>query len=129
MIQLKILTGKQAGTAVVARRFPFRVGRGNGCDLLLDDPGVWDRHLELGLTSDNAIRARRMSDALLMIEGQNADEKSLRNGDLIELGSVKIRFGLAEARLRSVAFREALTWGGIMVLCLFQVVLIYWLLL
>ena len=49
MVQLKVFSGKQAGTATLARRFPFVVGRNRAADLCLEQDGIWDRHLELHL--------------------------------------------------------------------------------
>ena len=39
MVQLGILTGKQAGNQMIVRRFPFRIGRAPGNHLRLDDDG------------------------------------------------------------------------------------------
>ena len=49
MLQLKILSGKTAGTEWVARRFPVRIGRASNSDLRLEDDGVWEEHLYLEL--------------------------------------------------------------------------------
>ena len=42
MVQLDILSGRKAGTSIVARRFPFHIGRASDSSLSLDDGGVWD---------------------------------------------------------------------------------------
>jgi len=47
MVQLKILSGTRAGTTWAARRFPVRIGRSPSADLQLEEPGVWDHHLQL----------------------------------------------------------------------------------
>ena len=47
MVQLQILSGKQAGALWVARRFPVHVGRAADNDLQLEEDGVWDEHLQL----------------------------------------------------------------------------------
>ena len=47
MIRLRVLSGGLAGDETEARHFPFRVGRAPGADLRLEDPGVWEAHLEL----------------------------------------------------------------------------------
>ena len=49
MIQLKILTGKMAGTEGLARHFPLRIGRAASSGFRVDDDGVWDSHLEIAL--------------------------------------------------------------------------------
>ena len=56
MVQLKILSGKKAGTAWVARRFPVRIGRSAGADLQLEESGVWDEHLQLDFKPAEAER-------------------------------------------------------------------------
>jgi len=61
------------------------------------------------------------------VNGQRVQEAVLRNGDLIEAGSVKMRFGLSPAPQHSLRLREGLTWFALAVLCLGQVALIYWL--
>ena len=47
MVQLHILSGKKAGVQWTARRFPFWVGRAGSSDLVIEDAGVWDRHVEI----------------------------------------------------------------------------------
>jgi len=52
----------------------------------------------------------------------------LRNGDLIEVGPLKIQFWLSETRQRSLRTREFFTWFALAALCAGQIVLIYGLL-
>jgi hypothetical protein len=52
----------------------------------------------------------------------------LRNGDLIEIGSVKLQFFLSETRQKGLRFRETLKWAAIAIISLGQIALIYWLL-
>jgi hypothetical protein len=52
----------------------------------------------------------------------------MRNGDLVEIGSLKLQFWLARTRQMGLGFREWLTWAGIVVISLGQVALVYWLL-
>jgi len=49
----------------------------------------------------------------------------LRNGDVISIGALKIQFALSPVRQSSPRAREWLTWAGLALLCLGQVVLIY----
>ena len=69
MIQLKILSGKMAGTVTVARRFPFRVGRSPAANLRIEEPGIWDDHLTLSLTAAGQIEATVASGALATVNG------------------------------------------------------------
>jgi len=126
MIQLKVLTGKKAGSTIVARRFPFQIGRGAGANLRLEDAGVWDRHLELSLTPEGFF-LQLETKATAMINGDVIRHQRLRNGDLIELGAVKMQFWLSETRQSSLRLREILSWLALGFLALSEVYLAYYL--
>lgn len=125
MIQLQILNGKTAGTQYVARRFPVQLGRARDTHFPLDEPGVWDRHAEISLEPDNTFVVRTKAEGRLAVNGEATEQKSLRNGDVVELGSAQLRFSLSPTQHRSVRFREVLTWVAIGVLCLAQIAIIY----
>lgn len=127
MVQLDILTGKQAGTHWVARRFPFLVGRSPQAALVIEEPGVWDRHAEFALRAGEGVMVSTVGDASIVVNGQPVRQAVLRNGDLLEAGSVKLRFGLAPTQQHGLRLREAMTWIGLALVCLGQVALIYWL--
>jgi predicted component of type VI protein secretion system len=124
MIQIQVLNGKMAGHRWVARRFPVQLGRGRTCDLSLDEPGVWDRHAEITRT-DDAFAFSVHSPALATINAEPATDRPLRNGDIIELGGVQLRFSLSPTRHSGLALREAITWLSIALLCAAQAALIY----
>ena len=128
MINFKILSGKQAGTLWVARRFPVRIGRDAGCELKLDDAGVWEQHLSIGLDRRTGFSLKTAPDALSRVNGQPVTETLLRNGDLIEVGAVRMQFWLGPVRQGSLALREALSWGAIGAAVLGQSAVLYWLL-
>ncbi|MEI6779466.1 MAG: FHA domain-containing protein [Verrucomicrobiota bacterium] len=128
MFQLKVLSGKKAGTVWVARRFPVRIGRAAAADLQLEESGVWDQHLKLDLSPEEGIVLSAQPNALATVNGQPAHRIVLRNGDAIDVGSLRMQFWLSEARQAGLSFREGLTWAGIAVVSLGQVGLIYWLL-
>ena len=128
MIQLQILSGKQAGTRWVARRFPVRIGRSPVSDLQLEEPGVWDEHLELTLDPGQGFHLNPQPNALVTVNGESAQATRLRNGDSIEIGSVQIRFWLAETRQRALRTREWFVWTVVAAISLGQVALVYWLL-
>jgi pSer/pThr/pTyr-binding forkhead associated (FHA) protein len=117
-----------AGTSWMARRFPVRIGRGPECDLKLDDPGVWDQHLLLQLHRAAGFSLKTAPNALAQVNGQPISEISLRNGDCIELGAVRIQFWLAPVRPGSLGLRQALTWGMIAAAVLSQIAILYYLL-
>jgi len=128
MFQLKVLSGKKAGTVWVARRFPVRIGRAAAADLQLEESGVWDQHLKLDLSPEEGIVLSAQPNALATVNGQPAHRVVLRNGDAIDVGSLRMQFWLSEARQAGLSFREGLTWAGIAVVSLGQVGLVYWLL-
>jgi pSer/pThr/pTyr-binding forkhead associated (FHA) protein len=128
MVQIKILSGKKAGSSWDARHFPVRIGRAADCDLQLEETGVWDDHLELRVEPDGSVLLETHADAFASIEGQSVRSASLRNGDTIGIGSVKLQFWLSRARQRGQAFREAFVWTLIAGVWLAQIGLVYWLL-
>jgi pSer/pThr/pTyr-binding forkhead associated (FHA) protein len=127
MVQFEILSGRTAGTKWTARRFPVRIGREQGMDLRLEDPGVWDKHLELALIPTQGFVLQAQPDAMVMLNGQPVNHALLKNGDQVEMGAVKLRFWLSEARQRGLTLREAFFWIIVAAVSLGQVALIYWL--
>ena len=127
MLLLKVISGKQAGTETVARRFPFLIGRSPKAALRLDDDGVWDDHLHLEVRLDEGAVMFASRDAFTAVNGYPVTEAVLRNGDIIELGAARIQFGLSPTRQSSLKLRESLTWFLLGSLGFGQVALIYWL--
>jgi pSer/pThr/pTyr-binding forkhead associated (FHA) protein len=128
MVQLKVLSGKKAGTAWVARRFPVRIGRSAAADLRVEEGGVWDQHLQLDFNPAEGIILSAQPNALANVNGQPVQQAVLRNGDTIAIGSLKMQFWLSETRQAGLRFREGLTWVAIAAISLGQVGLIYWML-
>jgi pSer/pThr/pTyr-binding forkhead associated (FHA) protein len=128
MVQFEILTGKQAGAKLVARRFPVRIGRGPRADVRLEEPGVFEDHLRLEIVPREGFRLVNHSAGNTSVNGQPVAEAWIRNGDLIELGGLKLRFWLAEPDRSGMSLREALTWLGVIAVTLGQIAMIYWLL-
>ena len=127
MIELKILSGKQAGANVAARRFPFLVGRAPDAGLRLEDQGVFDRHFRINL-KDATFFVASEPNAVTAINNQPITEAPIRSGDTIQAGSVSLGFSLSPAPQRSLRFRESLVWFTLGGLFLAQVGVIYWLL-
>jgi pSer/pThr/pTyr-binding forkhead associated (FHA) protein len=128
MVQLKVLTGKKAGIAWLARRFPVRIGRSSTADLQLEESGVWDQHLQLDFHPAEGIVLSAQPNALATVNGQPVQQTVLRNGDAIAIGSMRLQFWLSETRQGGLRIREGLTWAGIAAITLGQICLIYWLL-
>jgi pSer/pThr/pTyr-binding forkhead associated (FHA) protein len=127
VIHLKLLSGNRAGADIVARHFPVKVGRSSSDDLRLPEPGVWDRHLEIRLEPGRGFELAASPQALTTINDQPAQNAFLRNGDVVGLGSVKMRFSLGPTTSGSLRARETLVWLGLGLVCLGQIALIYWL--
>jgi len=128
MVQFRILSGRKAGTSWVARRFPVRIGRSADADLQLEDDGVWNQHLQLNFSPSDGITLSTQPNALATVNDEPTQQTLLRNGDVISIGSLKLRFWLSETRQAELRLREGLTWIGIAAISLGQVGLIYWLL-
>jgi hypothetical protein len=127
MIQLKILSGGKAGTNFVTREFPFVIGRSPGAQLRLEEPGVWDQHLRVELSLQEGFALRVQPSALASVNGEACQSTRLRNGDLIEIGSVKLQFWLSEVDQPSTVWRERCTWIFLAGAVLVQLGLIFWL--
>ncbi|PYK99088.1 MAG: hypothetical protein DME19_09970 [Verrucomicrobia bacterium] len=125
MIQFSILSGKQAGAVTAARRFPFFIGRNDSANLRLEEPGVWDRHLELDLQMPVGFVLKVHPHAKATVNDQPVQQALLRNGDLIGIGAARIRFGLSETRQWDLRTREFLTWAAFAALGAGQGALIY----
>jgi pSer/pThr/pTyr-binding forkhead associated (FHA) protein len=125
MVQLKILSGKRAGTAWTARRFPIRIGRSPEADLQVEEAGVWDQHLQLDFKPSTGLVLTTQANALASVNSQPVQQAVLRNGDAIQIGSLRLQFWLSETQQVGLRFRETCTWAAIALISLGQVALIY----
>lgn len=128
MIQLHILSGKKAGASISASKLPFQVGRAASSALALEDAGVWDQHFSISWPKRDELVLTANPKAVTLLNGEKVNEKALREGDLIEAGAVKMRFGFEAVKQKSLFIREMATWIALGLLCLGQVALIYQLL-
>ncbi|HTX22184.1 MAG TPA: FHA domain-containing protein [Candidatus Aquilonibacter sp.] len=125
MIQLNVLSGKKAGAQPVARHFPFRIGRAAGNDLQIEDAGVWDQHLVLEFQKKEGFRLTTAVNALAAVNGKPVQNKILRHGDIITIGSAKLQFWLAAPKQRGQRTRELFVWALLILVTFVQFVLIY----
>lgn len=128
MVQLRVLNGSRAGTAHTASRFPCTIGRASGDDLQLAEAGIWENHLQLNLQVPDGFRLSRLGQGRASVNGTEFDELVLRNGDVIELGAVKVQFWLAEVQQSSNRVRETLVWLGLAALVVLEGALLAFLL-
>lgn len=127
MIQLDILSGSKAGHRTVVRQFPFSVGRSTQSHLRLEDAGVWERHLEFTVRPNEGFVLTTSPETSTLLNSERIQSAVLRNGDIIDAGSVKIRFGMSPTHQSTLKMREMATWLALAALCFAQVALIYWL--
>ena len=125
MVRLDILSGKMAGTHWMARRFPVQIGRAAGSDLQLEESGVWDRHLQLRLEGQEGFVLAAMPNAVATVNRQPLQAAHLQNGDLIEFGSVRLQFWLAETRQCGLQMREGFVWTLIAAVSLLEIAMVY----
>lgn len=125
MVQLKILSGKMTGVEKAARHFPFSIGRSAQADLQCEEEGVWDIHLELLFDGPRGFVLRPHENAIASVNGENVRETVLRNGDIIKIGALKMRFWLGPTRQAGMRLREWLTWASFVLITAGQVAIIY----
>jgi len=137
VIELRILSGKQAGASVVARRFPFQVGRAPESGLRLEDEGVFEHHFKILFKPGDGFLVASEPNAVTAVNNQPVTHRSadslsasarLRSGDTIQAGSASIGFALSPMRQRGLRLRETLVWTFLALLSPAQVAVIYWLL-
>lgn len=129
MVQLHISNGRTADEHQVVRHFPFHIGRSSASDLRLEAAGVWEQHLQLDFDPAQGFVLSTQTSAIAHVNGWPIQAAViLRNGDSIEIGSVKIRFWLGETKQSRLRFHENLVWLTLGGLTVAQVGLICWLL-
>jgi predicted component of type VI protein secretion system len=128
MLQLQIISGKQAGLLWEARRFPVQIGRAPQCDLCLEEDGVWAEHFQLNSDPEAGFSLTAQPGAAVMVNQSPVQSARLRNGDFITAGAVKIAFRLAPTRQRGLRLREWSVWTLIAGVSLGQIALIAWML-
>ena len=128
LAQLNILSGEQPPHRLQSGNFPARIGRGADCQVQLTDVGVWEQHLELRLEEDLRFSIRPASEASAMINGEPLEGvQLLRNGDIIEIGMVKLQFLLGPVQQKKLGLREAATWLLVGLLIAGEIYLLLWL--
>ena len=125
MIQLRFLSGKQAGSSCSVERFPCVVGRASSAQMRIEEPGVWDRHLELDLKKPEGFTVTALPGALVTVNDQPIESHALRGGDVIGVGAARLQFWLTATRQRGFRAVELCTWIGLAALCCVQLLVIY----
>ena len=129
MVELKIISsGKMAGDSQVIRHFPFCVGRAADANLRLEEPGVWDQHLRFDFDPVQGFLATALGEARATVNGWPIQSVILRNGDTLELGSVKLQFWLAAAAQSKLLVPKLFIWLTLLTVTAAEIALLFWLL-
>ncbi|MGP8198725.1 MAG: FHA domain-containing protein [Limisphaerales bacterium] len=126
MVQLQILSGRRTGTKFDSSSLPITLGRSGQSDMTLEEAGVWPSHCKIQWRQEGLVLEVEPG-ALASVNGTPMPRALLRNGDVITLGGVNLRFSFSPIQQSSAALREWLTWIALGALCLGQVAAIYWL--
>ncbi|MGP7959336.1 FhaA domain-containing protein [Sanguibacter sp. A247] len=68
------------------------IGRGSEADIVVDDPGVSRRHLEIRITSDGVVATDLGSTNGLFVEGHQVPAATLLDGNSLTIGRTRIMF-------------------------------------
>ena len=129
LAQLQFLTGQPRRHYIWHEQFPVSLGRSSEAGLRIEEEGVWENHVAIELDGEDRFRLKRVSDAGVMVNGEPmADDQSLANGDVLELGSVKLQFWLGTVQQQRLSAREAAVWALLAAVTAMQVCLLIWLL-
>ncbi|WP_186813463.1 FhaA domain-containing protein [Cellulomonas xylanilytica] len=68
------------------------IGRGSEADIIVDDPGVSRRHLEIRVTGDGVVATDMGSTNGLFVEGHQVPAATLLDGNTLTIGRTRILF-------------------------------------
>jgi hypothetical protein len=68
------------------------IGRGSEADIVVDDPGVSRRHLEIRVTPDAVVATDMGSTNGLFVEGHQVPAATLLDGNSLTIGRTRIMF-------------------------------------
>jgi pSer/pThr/pTyr-binding forkhead associated (FHA) protein len=124
MVELRLLDSGKPDSSYLIQHFPCVLGRGPNADLRLEEPGVWDNHLQIELDPDGFLVAA-FPEAHTCVNGEPIQRALLKNGDLIEAGGIKLQFWLAQPRQHRLWLRETATWVALVLLSIGEIGLVY----
>src|SRR5262245_52215627 len=88
-------------------RTKVKIGRGEGCDVRVDDPGVGDVHVVIEASAPSDVTLTTFTTPTL-VNGAEVDRCALSPGDRIQIGGTTIVFDGTEAAFDgSGSYREA----------------------
>ncbi len=68
------------------------LGRGSNCDIVIDDPGISRRHLEIDITENGVIARDMGSTNGTYVEGHQVPAATLLDGNTITIGRTRLLF-------------------------------------
>ena len=68
------------------------IGRGSGCDIVIDDPGISRKHLEIDITPGGVIARDLGSTNGTYVEGHQVPAATLLDGNTITIGRTRILY-------------------------------------
>lgn len=68
------------------------IGRGSNCDIVIDDPGISRKHLEIDINDGNVIARDLGSTNGTYIEGHQVPAATLLDGNTITIGRTRILY-------------------------------------
>lgn len=68
------------------------IGRGSGCDIIIDDPGISRHHMEIDITPNGVIARDLGSTNYMYIEGHQVPVATLLDGNTITIGRTRILY-------------------------------------
>lgn len=111
MVQFEVFRSGQKPVVHPVAALPCRIGRSGKCGLRLQEPGIWEEHVELSQGADDSFQISRVGEGSLILNGESRDDGRLVNGDTIELGATKLRFWLTPVRPRSQVAGDWMFWA------------------
>ena len=80
------------GTQYLLTKEKTILGRGSGCDIVIDDPGISRKHLEIDVTPNGVIARDLGSTNGTYVEGHQVPAATLLDGNTITIGRTRILY-------------------------------------
>ena len=122
MLQVTLLRPVGGGVTPVAC-YPFRIGRAVDDQLRLEAPGIWDRHCTLEWRGLEGVHLVGNAQALTSVNGQTVKEVRVRNGDVVDIGGVRLMLSVCPVPQRHFGLLEVLVWLTLSAIALSQLFL------
>jgi len=90
--RLTITNSCFAGLEIALKKRKITLGRRLDCDICLDDSLVADEHAVIMKTDDGFFIEDLNSRNGLALNGKEVHQRKLRNGDMIDIGSFRLKF-------------------------------------